>query len=302
MDLTPVSITDDNFALTPVSFMAKENQERCLFLTYQENLVGIARTFVEARQDNNIIVQYPGTLPANLVDAYAIQDDAIRMVGKPIGGWKVGRIASHLVDHYDVNRIAGPIFAHSIRYADKAALADMPILGGFAAVEAELMIRIGMTVPPQTDLLSIRNYIDEVRFGIEIASSPFPEINDHGPAVTVSDFGNNFGLLLGPEIDDWQTRDLMSAPATLALEEKIVGRGALADMLDGPFGAVVFLADLLSSRGIALTPGTWVSTGAITGVHRIQHGQSVRATFDNQFEVSCTTSPYSSTSHMNEGG
>ena len=36
--------------------------------------------------------------------------------------------------------------------------------------------------------------------GIEIASSPLVNINDYGPAVVASDFGNNAGLLLGAEI------------------------------------------------------------------------------------------------------
>ena len=46
--------------------------------------------------------------------------------------------------------------------------------------------------------------------GIEIASSPLQNINDYGPAVVASDFGNNAGLLLGAEISDWQTRSLES--------------------------------------------------------------------------------------------
>ncbi len=36
--------------------------------------------------------------------------------------------------------------------------------------------------------------------GIEIASSPLQNINDYGPAVVASDFGNNAGLLLGAEV------------------------------------------------------------------------------------------------------
>ena len=267
-------------------------------MTYQANFADVARAFVEARRSNEIVPDYPGTLPVSLADAYAIQDVGIRLVGKAVGGWKVGRVAPHLVDEVGTDRIAGPIFADSIFYADNLASVNMPVLLGFAAAEAELMLRIGATVPLYADILSIRDYIDDVRFGIEIASSPFPGINDHGPAVTASDFGNNFGLVLGPQIYDWRERDLLAAPVELALDGKVVGTGRLADMLNGPLGAAVFLANLLRSRCIALTPGTWISTGAITGVHNIVAGQSVRAIFDSEFEVSCGTRHYSPTLQM----
>jgi 2-keto-4-pentenoate hydratase len=163
----------------------------------------------------------------------------------------------------------------------------MPMLAGFAAVEAELMMRVGSSIPPDTEPTSIADYIDDVRFGLEIASSPFPGINAHGPAVTISDFGNNFGLLLGPPITDWRTRDLLGAPVVLAIDDVVVGTGTAAAMLDGPFGAVAFLARLLAARNIPVPAGTWVSTGAITGIHPISVGQSVNARFDNEYEVAC---------------
>jgi 2-keto-4-pentenoate hydratase len=270
-------------------------------LTNQAIFDGRARSFVQARRNNDVVADYPGALPTNLADAYSIQDDAIRLVGKPVGGWKVGRIAPHLVPEFGVDRLVGPIFADSIFSADASPFVTMPVLHGFAAAEAELMLRIGTAVPHAVDLLSIRDYIDEVRFGLEIASSPFTGINDHGPAVTASDFGNNFGLVLGPKIEDWQERDLMAAPVELRLDGAIAGVGQLSNMLDGPFGAAAFLANLLAARGIALTPGTWISTGAITGVHQMTAGQSIHATFDNVFAVSCETHAHAPTSQRVEG-
>jgi 2-keto-4-pentenoate hydratase len=249
----------------------------------------VAQTFVDARLNSQVVADYPGSLPQHFSEAYGIQDDAIRLFAKPVGGWKVGRVGDSLVEKYGANRLAGPVFAHMIVQVADGEVAQMPALEGFAAVEAELMLRVGKIPPANADIASITDCIDEVRFGLEIASSPFPGINDHGPAVTISDFGNNFGLVLGPKIQDWQSRDLLNAPVELDVDGERIGTGKLANMLDGPFGAAAFLANLLTGRGIELTPGTWISTGAITGVHQIHPGQSAHARFDGEFEVACDT-------------
>ncbi len=270
-------------------------------MTTETHFSAVARTFVDARRNSQIIADYPGPMPTSFSEGYDIQDQAIRILAKPVGGWKVGRVADGLVQYYGSNRLAGPIFSDMIVDALDGEPAKVPVLLGFAAVEAELILRVGETPPPNADVESIANCIDEVRFGLEIASSPFPGINDHGPVVTVSDFGNNFGLALGPQITDWRTRDLINASVSLSIDGEVVGTGTSASMLDGPFGAAAFLANLLASRGVALAPGTWISTGAITGVHQVSPGQSAHAIFDNEFEVSCTTRLYRPNVQMIEG-
>lgn len=258
-------------------------------MTWYYDSGSVARVFVEARRSSRIVSSYPGPMPKTLAEGYAIQDQALGLTSQSIAGWKVGRIADELVEQFGVNRLAGPIFVDRVVETSESQAAEMPILAGFAAVEAELMMRIGSPIPDGVRPESIADYIDSVRFGIEIASSPFPDINAHGPAVTISDFGNNFGLLLGSEIADWRTRDLAAAPVVLTIDGELAGTGLAASMPDGPFGAVAFLVRLLAARRIAMPVGTWVSTGAITGVHPVSPGQAVRATFDNSYEVACRT-------------
>ncbi len=253
----------------------------------------IAKAFVDARSTGAVIADYPGDIPVALDDAYQIQDTGIALTGKAVGGWKVGRIAEPLIGTFGSNRLAGPIFSDQIVDADAGGTPDMPVLAGFAAIEAELLLRVGRTPPSGLTLDTARDYVDDVRFGLEVASSPFPGINDHGPAVTITDFGNNFGLVLGPRIEDWRTRDLLSAPVSLSIDGNVAGQARLAQMLDGPFGALCFLVDSLAKRGLQLAPGQWVSTGAITGVHPITVGQKANASFDGDFLVSCRTIAYS---------
>src|SRR3546814_9125801 len=95
----------------------------------------------------------------------------------------VGRIAAELVDRYGGNRLTGPIFADEI--VDGAAGETvMPVYAdGFAAAEAEVLLRFGEVGTRDYDIDSVKGCIADVRTGIEIASSPFAEINRHGPAV-----------------------------------------------------------------------------------------------------------------------
>lgn len=247
----------------------------------------IATRFVAARRTGTALPGYPGERPATLTQAYRIQDAALRVHGGPVAGWKVGKIAPPVEGQ---NRLSGPIFADMVIYGDDGG--TMPVFAdGFAAAEAEFLLRIGTRPDPgKTDwtIAEARALIDMVHVGIEVASSPYPGINADGPAVTVSDFGNNNGLVVGAAIEDWRDTDLNHWPVELLVNGQVVGAATAADMLDGPFGAVAFLAGHLAGRGIPLEPGQWVSTGAVTGVHQVVVGDRVEARFDAAHRVTCT--------------
>lgn len=255
------------------------------------DLRGIAHAFVAARHAALSPVAYPGPFPGSLEEAYRIQDLAIIEDGDRVVGWKVGRIAEADLPDYNVNRLAGPIFARFVRDYDGLPV-PMPVFaGGFGAAEAEFLLRLGRDMPPRQlgyTMEEAAALVDAVHVGIEIASSPFPGINAHGPAVTISDFGNNNGLVVGARIPDWRRSGFERWPVTLAIDGMEVGRASTETMLDGAVGAVRFLLDLLGRRGIALPAGSWVSTGAVTGVHEIRPGQTIMARFGEHLAVTCT--------------
>ena len=228
----------------------------------------IAAAFVAARRAGSGIASYPGIAPATLTDAYRIQDLALSLDGRQVVGWKVGRINPPLSTQLGSDRLAGPIFADAAVIADGQP--DMPVFAdGFVAAEAELLLHVapGFAGPIPTDDAGTRAILDDIRLGIEVASSPYPGINTGGPCVTASDFGNNAGLVLGASLVGWRDIDTM---------------------LDGPYGAVRFLLANLATRGIDISGGLWVSTGAITGVHEAGVGQKVIARFGDHGDVRCT--------------
>ena len=249
----------------------------------------IARAFVAARRDAQALVSYPAALPTSLDAAYAIQDMAIGHMDQPIAGWKVGRIGKPFADGLGVDRLAGPIFAKSVQQICDGA--GRIFSAGFGAIEAEFVFRLHAPPAPgktQFSLEDASSLVDAVYLGFEIASSPYPGINSQGPLVTISDFGNNNGLILGPEIPDWRSGKLDDWQVEMRIDGALVGTGQASAFDDGPLGSVRFLLENLVQRGIAVAPGTLVSSGAVTGVHEVRAGQHAEARFGDNAVIDCT--------------
>ena len=250
----------------------------------------IAGRFLAARRTAGGLAGYPGDFPESLGEAYAVQDQAIAAWGRPVLGWKVGRINPPLSDRYGADRLTGPIFAAQT-VEDSAATPECPVFAeGFAAGEAEFLLRIARTPPAGQESFTLEetaDLIDSVHVGIEIASSPLGAINRLGPVAVISDFGNNNGLVVGAELADWRSSGFEQWPVATLIDGVEAGTGRAADFPDGAIGAARFLFELMARRGIALAPGQWISSGAVTGVHRARPGQLVEARFAGGLIVAC---------------
>lgn len=247
----------------------------------------IAHAFVDARQSWKTVSAYPGNPPADLATAYRIQDEAISIWQRQIGGWKVGKINPPASETLGANRLIGPVFEDAIQFENDAGNAFRIFEGGFAAVEAEFMLRLAPSsgrLP--RDRREAMDWVDDVRIGLEIASSPYARINADGPCVTVSDHGNNAGLLIGKRVERAQWAMLDEVAISLDIDGDEVGRATTSTMLDGPFGAVSFLLENLAERQIEPRAGWWISSGAITGVHEIAPGGIAAAHFDEIGSIS----------------
>ena len=130
--------------------------------------------------------------------------------------------------------------------------------------------------------------VDEMFIGVETACSPLKTINILGPKVIVSDFGNNGGLILGPAIEGWRERPMTDLPCETFIENNSVGRATAAYLPGGtPLASVAFLLGHAAARGRPLKAGQLVSTGAATGVHEIEIGQSACIDFGPDGAIAC---------------
>lgn len=252
----------------------------------------IARRLVRARLQATALPDYPGALPPSLDAGYASQDAAIAMWPTRVAGWKVGKIPDAWLARMGEERLVGPIFEDAVQQALSGEAAGFAVIaGGFAAVEAEFVFRLGADAPvgktawTDDEALAL---VDALLVGAELAGSPLPRINDLGPAVVVSDFGNNAGLILGPPVPEWR-RMLGTLEQDLrcetAIDGEVVGSGRASDIAGGLVAALRFALARCARRGMPLRAGQLVSTGAATGIHDIRAGQQARVSFDGIGEI-----------------
>lgn len=199
-------------------------------------------------------------------------------------GWKVAGLKPDLALRWGTERIAGPVFDIWDASSERPSISI--IEGGYAAAEAEFQLLIG-AIPggPEVAIEQAGDAISTVRIGVEIAGSPYAAINAHGPAVTVSDFGNNLGLVLGSEIPEDAWQDGFRWTVHSILNGQPAGNGVAADAAGGPIEAARFLFGLTAQRGLPIEAGQWISAGAITGGHRIASGDAFEARFGDSDAV-----------------
>lgn len=254
----------------------------------RSDTAAIAARFVEARLACRALPDFPGDLPSDMTTAYATQDVAIDLYPDEIVAWKVGMVPPALQDRLGSHRLAGPIFRRNL-WTSTAEPTRLPAIpGGFAAVEGEFVARVGAIDAAKRDW-SLDEAVDAIaalHIGVELAGSPLQTINALGSAVVASDFGNNAGLVLGAEIEDWRAR-LDGIEVETTIDGVVVGTGTAQSVPAGILESVRFLIEHCARRGRPLSEGMLISTGAVTGVHEAPIGARSICDFSGVGRIDC---------------
>ncbi len=253
-------------------------------------LAAIADGFVGARRQGRALPGFPGDIPDDLVTAYRVQDMAIARWPDRVVGWKVGFIAPERRDVSGDERLLGPIFARQLQMTTGSQSVFEVFGGGFGAVEAEYVLRVDEDVPGDKTEWTPEEaaaVLSTLFVGMEVASSPLATINQLGPRVVVSDFGNNNGLVMGAEIPAWTERSDASLTCTTWIDGRQVGQGGATTLPGGLRAAFAFALARSARRGRPLKAGDLIATGNATGIHDILPGQQARIDFDGHGSIEC---------------
>jgi 2-keto-4-pentenoate hydratase len=229
----------------------------------------VSQILVDARRSAIALPDFPGPLFATLEEAYKVQAVSRSVWDDSVVGWKVGGVPAAFIEKAGATHLTGPIFAKSVQRVQDGGHVDVPVFaGGFGAVEPEVIVELGASRDK-----------DRLFIGAEIAGSPMSRINEIGPIAIISDFGNNFGMILGPELSDGPVNAGKELDVECWVNDERIGSRTVPSLADLTGKAVNFLIDHAQRSGIDLPEGTFVSTGAITGIHRVQPGDKARVSF-----------------------
>ena len=245
---------------------------------------GLADALVQGRRNATAIDAFPGDVPANLAESYAIQEAVIAGMNRPIRGWKIAMIHPDLRTRLGSERTTGPILDGSLhRFEEGRALNLAVYEGGASALEAEFALVLGKdisAIDTMPDHNTMKAAIASVHAAIEVASSPVAGIVELGPLATTSDLGINAGAVLGPAIKGWDWNARPEDFRTRAfVDGDLAGEGSAAAIPGGFLAALEFLLAQLASRGRSLKAGDVILTGMTNGVHKVRPGSNLQIEF-----------------------
>jgi 2-keto-4-pentenoate hydratase len=223
----------------------------------------VAARLEEARRTGKKVPRLTDDVrPRDEREAALVRDAVMRLRGSRHAGWKVALSPAGEV-------IASPIlsdgFLTSPTHISKLQTASL-------GIETELAFRMKRAFPVADETISAQSTldaIDAVMPALELLDSRY-EAGFGSPRLDLlADHLGNFGIVLGPALQDWHERDLAAVVMSLALAGPIPEVVSGAHPLGDPIAPLVALAKHLARDGHSIAPGDVVITGSWTGVRQV---------------------------------
>lgn len=250
-----------------------------------------AYLFADARAGNRLTGLPDDLRPADLAEAYAMQD-ALQALWRAGGagaivGWKVALTSKVMQQLVGVGEpCAGAIFASRLHPSPaRVAGSDFVNLG----VESEIAVRLGRDLPAGDgpyDRDSVAEAVAAVMAGIELVDDRAMDYTKIEPGLLVADNAWNAGCVLGPAVADWRRLDLAKLKGRMVINGETVGAGVGGDALGHPFEPLAWLANNLNARGRLLKAGDVIMTGSIVTTKWLQPGDQMATVIDRLGEAS----------------
>jgi 2-keto-4-pentenoate hydratase len=244
----------------------------------------------EARINHKRLTELPEQVrPKTAEEAYQCQEILVQGLLAHYGGTVAGyKIACTNPTAQRQLSVDGPFYGHLLSSFCCESPARLPAGDFFMRViEAEFGFRMARDLPPVStprQREEVAAAVEGVIPGIEIVDSRFESWTTIGALSLTADQACNAAWVRGPLLENWQgvswqSLDLAAQPVTLTVNGSVLREGTGGAVLGHPLNALLWLANKLSSRGLGLKAGQYITTGVTTEVYMAERGDAITADF-----------------------
>jgi 2-keto-4-pentenoate hydratase len=221
--------------------------------------------------------------PTNRVQGYAVQALLPEIGGRQVVGWKIAATSAVGQAHIGVG---GPLAGRLLSGQVDADGATQSLRGnGMRVAEPEFAFRFGVDLPPRHAAYTVDEVLAAVATlhpALEVPDSRFADFVHAGEAQLLADNACAHRFVLGaPAAEGWRALDLRTHRVSARVDARGVCRlqrdGDGSAVLGDPRLALTWLVSELSSLGIGVLAGQFVTTGTCMVPLEIRPGDHVVA-------------------------
>ena len=223
----------------------------------------------------------PAALPAALApqseaEAYRIQMQVLQQLGAEVGGWKAtlpdtSAGWSAPIPSVNVLRAGAPLAPPALRTVGSQRI----------GIEPEVAFTLGHDLPAGRShtRAEVSGSVAFHHAAIELCDCRLADFDSAPLLDRLADNLMNEGLVLAAPMTGWQSLDFGTLPLQVSVNGERVHAGVGGHALQDPLIPLVWLANHLSQRGIALRAGQVVTTGSFAGCRWVPPGSRVTVEF-----------------------
>jgi len=252
-----------------------------------QELVEIAQQLGQAYVSKQAVAPPLETRPALTIDdAYAIQQIQIQEMtraGAVIKGYKVGLTSQAMRDQFGIDQPDCGYLLDGMFHLERVPIEVAGYLQ--PKIEPEIAFVIGQTLMgPGVNVAQAIQAVDFVLPALELIDS---RVEDWRVTIvdTIADNASAAGVILGSRPVRLADADLARVECRMTVDGHLVSSGVGSAVMGTPINALVWLANLMGSRGVSLQPGDVIMPGAIVASHPVKAGITVAARFTGLGDV-----------------
>ncbi len=254
-------------------------------MTQQSKPQTAAKWLYDAHRDGKPFEALPDHIsPASIDESYDIQEEFHRLVAPERGAVAGYKIALTTPVMQRMVGFDAPCFG--VVYQNVVHHSPLTVAGsnyGRLGTECEVAVRLAADLPSSGapyDRYSAGAAVGSLMAAFELVDDRSADYSNIHFFSLVADNAWNAGVVLGPEVTDWQTLDLGESSGAIAINGEEAGRGYGRDVLGHPLDALAWLANELAGRGKNLTSGMIVMTGSIVTTKFLNPGDTALYSFE----------------------